>query len=338
MQIDSPSGSSFIDGTHPFSFIPSYIQLSAQSRNAQALIAFDPETGASMPLIFRKSRGFRTLTCLHVPHTSNGIRLDPEAESLFLEHFIHTAKYDFQAHRITPPENWCLFNSSPLSAVSCPFASYIVDLTKDEDDLWKNLHSKHRNAIRNAYKKEIRIDAGDHVLDLCHEIYASTMRRNGFGPHSYTYFKSLFKQLPENVLPLVASRDGEPKSSALLMYSREAAYYIYGGTVDNGADAGANTLLHYHAMLSLKKKGVLRYNFVGARVNVELTDRQAGIQRFKARFGGELHVGKLWKIDLSPKICYLHDLGRKSWSHARGRKENPDLVDQINSMRPNPMI
>lgn len=318
---------------YPFAFLPDFMRLTAQSRGAHAFLAMDRQTGASMPLIFRERAGFRVLTCLYVPCGRDGLRLDLDSECSFLDRFVQASRDDLHAHRISAPENWCLFAKVPHSAVTCPFASYVVDLTQDESVLWKGLHQKHRNSIRLAIKSDVSIEMGLSVLESCHDIYASTMRLNGLQPHSLAFFKALGERIPNAILPLISVKNGKIQSSALLLYTIDAAYYVYGGTSVGGADAGANCLLHYNAMLALKATGVRRYDFVGARIGVRLTDKQAGIQRFKSRFGGELHTGELWKINLAPRICRYNDLGKRFLARAKGRSPVLDLIDQINASR-----
>jgi hypothetical protein len=327
----SPSLNLLAHQSYPFAFLPDFMRLTAQSRGAHAFLALDRQTGASMPLILRERAGFRVLTCLYVPCGSDGLRLDQNSECAFLNRFVQASRDDLRAHRISAPENWCLFAKVPHVAVSCPFASYVVDLTQDESDLWKGLHQKHRNAIRMAIKSDVSIEMGLSVLEACHEIYASTMRLNGLQSHSLAFFKALGERIPNAILPLISVKNGKIQSSALVLHTIDAAYYVYGGTSVGGADAGANCLLHYNAMLALKATGVRCYDFVGARIGVELTERQAGIQRFKSRFGGKLHTGALWKIDLAPRICRWSDLGKRILARAKGRSPMLDLIDQINA-------
>lgn len=43
-----------------------------------------------------------------------------------------------------------LFSCCPQGSVNCFFGSYVVDLSLDEDALFANLHTKHRNVIKKS--------------------------------------------------------------------------------------------------------------------------------------------------------------------------------------------
>jgi lipid II:glycine glycyltransferase (peptidoglycan interpeptide bridge formation enzyme) len=53
-------------------------------------------------------------------------------------------------------------------------------------------------------------------------------------------------------------------------------------------------------MRRLRDKGVTRYDFVGARLDVEEGSKYEGIQRFKARFGADLRKGLTFRVVFSP--------------------------------------
>ncbi len=47
-----------------------------------------------------------------------------------------------------------------MALIAAPYGTYIIDLTQPEETLWSNLHSKHRNVVRNAMKKGVEIRSG----------------------------------------------------------------------------------------------------------------------------------------------------------------------------------
>ena len=58
----------------------------------------------------------------------------------------------------------------------------------------------------------------------------------------------------------------------------------------------------------MKERGVMKYDFVGARVNPEPGSKLEGIQRFKSRFGGEMKVGYMWRYVNRPIRYKLYSL------------------------------
>lgn len=63
--------------------------------------------------------------------------------------------------------------------------------------------------------------------------------------------------------------------------------------------------------------------------NVEGTKLE-GIQRLKARFGGALVEGRLWKSDITPNVARLFDLAVavQRTIRRRGQTKSADIIDQ----------
>ena len=87
-----------------------------------------------------------------------------EEEKLFLNSAIEYFR-SIGADMIIPATTNTIFRTYPDGAVVAPYGSYIIDLRHPEDTLWSNLHSKHRNVIRNAMKKGVEIRSGIEYLD-----------------------------------------------------------------------------------------------------------------------------------------------------------------------------
>src|SRR5207248_2500437 len=48
-----------------------------------------------------------------------------------------------------------VFRTYPHEAIAAPYGSFVVDLDLPEELLWKRVHPKHRNVIRNASNKGV---------------------------------------------------------------------------------------------------------------------------------------------------------------------------------------
>lgn len=79
----------------------------------------------------------------------------------------------------------------PENAEFCKFGSYIVDLQKEEDVIFAEMHSKHRNVIRKAEKDGLRVDFGPQYSDVCYEQIKDTYERQ----HRLSYTKEHFEKL-----------------------------------------------------------------------------------------------------------------------------------------------
>ena len=54
----------------------------------------------------------------------------------------------------------------------------------------------------------------------------------------------------------------------------------------------------------MKRIGVKKYDFMGARLNVEKGSKYESIQKFKQRFGCELKKGVHWEAQFNPLKYY----------------------------------
>lgn len=245
--------------------------------------------------------------------------LSAEEEKSFLEE----AMKFFRARGATmviPASTNTLFQTFPAGAIAAPYGSYIVDLTAGEDVLWKNLHSKHRNVIRNAQKAAVEIDFGRQHLEAAHELITATLRRSRMPFLSLPKLKQLADSLGPNLEVAIARHQGTLQACAILPFSGYGAYYLYGGTREKPV-TGAMNLLQWETMRRMYAASVARYDFVGARVDPEKGSKQEGLAMFKARFGGQFHRGYIWKFSFHRFSYAIYQVVSK---FSRGG----DIVDQ----------
>ena len=221
------------------------------------------------------------------------LTIDQEKDFLnsVVEFFKAEKKIDFIC---SPPVN-AVFNVYPSEAVSAAFGTYLIDLSLSEEILWDKLHSKHRNVIRKAMKDQVNIKRGKEYLDLAYKLIKETQLRSDKGFSSIEKFKELINSLENNVEIFVSFYKDKPQGCAVFLYSDYAVYYRHGGSIERPFTGSLN-LLHWEAIKYFKAKGVLRYDFLGARIKPDKGSKLEGIQRFKSRFGGELRQGYLWKL------------------------------------------
>lgn len=203
------------------------------------------------------------------------------------------------ADMIIPATTNTIFRTYPDGADAAPYGSYIIDLTQTEDKLWNNLHSKHRNVVRNAMKKGVTIVDGIEFMEKAHSIIRDTLKRSKLGFMSLNEFNCFVHGLHENVKILIANYEGVAQGCAVIPYSQYSAYYLYGGSIPHPL-SGAMNLLQWEAIKMFRNMGVRRYDFVGVRINPLEGSKQEGLMTFKQRFGGYLSKGFIWKYSLRP--------------------------------------
>jgi lipid II:glycine glycyltransferase (peptidoglycan interpeptide bridge formation enzyme) len=264
---------------------------------------------------------FRLLRFTNEPYFLDK-KLKEKYEQDFLEKLlteVATLKIDL----IMQPTTNVVFDNVPEQSTYAPFGTYRLDLRVDEEILWKNLHSKHRNVIRNAEKKGITVVENDYDENEIYDLINETFSRSSMGFMSREKFQHQLKNLNKNVRVFVArTEDGLLQGCAVIPYSSHSGYYLHGGSVSRPL-TGAMNFLQYKVMLSLKESGVEQYDFVGARINVKKGTKLEGIQKFKERFGATLHKGYMWKHPIRPFKAKLFEFIYKLLKKSEG-----DIIDQ----------
>ena len=246
----------------------------------------------------------------------------PDMEKNFLEStvaYFATKKIDFI---VQPPTN-VLFNSYPEKSAHIPFGSYVIDLEKSDDELWKNVHSKHRNVIRNAEKNGVVIHHSPEELNEAYAMISNTMRRDSRLFIEWEAFRAIVEAFAGGVEIFIARKDDKIQGAAVFPHDDRRAYYLWGGSIEKPF-SGAMNYLHWKAILHFKETGLTEYDLVGARLMTAAGSRLEGIQRFKERFGGVLRTGYLWRYVYNPfKWELYHFLLR-----LRARSFYVDIIDQ----------
>jgi len=235
-----------------------------------------------------------------------GEGIEVEEENLFLKSAIEYFR-SLGADMIIPATTNTIFRTYPDGAIVAPYGTYIIDLTQREETLWSNLHSKHRNVIRNAMKKGVEIRIGTEHLEIAYEMVRDTLKRSKLGFMSYKKFENFVLDLDNNVKIFVAEYQGAIQGCAVFPFSTYSAYYLYGGSILNPL-TGATNLLQWEAIRTFRNLGIKRYDFVGVRIQPEKGSKQEGLIMFKQRFGGQLVQGYMWKYPIHPMKYSIYSI------------------------------
>ncbi|MCR9012820.1 lipid II:glycine glycyltransferase FemX [Gabonibacter chumensis] len=277
------------------------------------------------PFIVRKKLFFKYI---QLPSAVIGGTTHEERQN-FLNDVITYVKKNFHTDMMITV-NTVVSDVFPTGSLYCKFASYILDLSKTEDELFKGLHSKHRNVIRKAEKDGLIIDYGNQYSQTCFEIIQQTFSRQG-KMTSNANFATNLKILGENVDYWIVKDNERICGCAILLWSKGfTSYYLYGGSRER-PHSGALNLLHWTAILKMKERGVKYYDFVGARINPDVGSKLEGIQRFKSRFGGDFKIGYMWRYVFHPLKYFMYQT--LLWGYLRLLKRDDTPIDAIKEER-----
>lgn len=256
-----------------------------------------------IPVSINKRGPFKSASFLSEPFCFDD-KGYPEIE--FLEAVCLYLKDNYHVQWIMETPASALFPVAPKGAISIPFGSHIVNLEEEVDTLWSKVHSKHRNVIKKAEKDGVVIVKGtdDKILEDYHSIDVETWERSNVKANGVEDLKKEVQSKGSNIIFYMAYKEGEPQAGAIFYYNQAMSYYMHGAS-RNHSYTGSSNLLHWVAMQDMKAAGVKRYSYVGARINEDPDSKYHGIQRFKERFGGELFIGKRFKVIFNPFMYKL---------------------------------
>lgn len=142
------------------------------------------------------------------------------------------------------------------------FCTLIVDLEKDEDEIWsESIDSKRRNMIRKSLKTDLRIKKGFDALKDFYMLYSENSDRNGVEKLPVSFFEELTREVKNiHFVPFVANTDDSPCSALGLIYDKDYAFYWLGSTKHDAGNLGQGDLLQWEAIQHSKANGCKYYD------------------------------------------------------------------------------
>lgn len=182
------------------------------------------------------------------------------------------------------------FNDAPLHILA--ETTWLLDLSKTEDELLQEMNKNHRNLIRRCMRDGVKIEKNKNPESLKNflQIYDTTAQRHKFHKFSDTYVTKEFEAFARNDQALILSAtlpDGTLDSSAIIMYYGNMAAYRHGASLNTDKKLPTSYLIQWEAIKEAKARGMKWYNFWGiAPDNAPKTHPFFGITHFKKGFGG----------------------------------------------------
>ncbi|MES2256311.1 MAG: peptidoglycan bridge formation glycyltransferase FemA/FemB family protein [Pseudomonadota bacterium] len=276
----------------------------------------------TLPFYLERIAGVRRLV-----FTSGPVAQDTQGMQEFLDLAVQTIRKAKLCDFIAKPQSSAIFPCAPTQSISAPWGTYEVRLNISDEDILRGFHEKHRNVIRKSIRDGVAIRPLESVR-AAHSCIRDTLRRQGLRYYpSELLLQKLENNLSGRIISFGAFHDGALQGVAVVPYDRNTGYYLYGGSVAS-PHGGSLNLLQFEIMRELRNRGVQRYDLFGARIGVKPGTKYEGIQRFKARFGGELRVGRTFRIVFSPVRYALFN----RLADLRMRLEGKRYVDPLNQL------
>jgi peptidoglycan pentaglycine glycine transferase (the first glycine) len=282
--------------------------------------------GALLLLTVNAKRG-RFLFCPHGPLMRDEASTRQALRSLLPELKKMATTDHACAIRISPllvvsPENETLFRElgfRPAPLHMHTELTWMLDITKSEEELLRDMRKTTRQAIRKAtaagIKTEIHTTAD--ALSRFWPLYSATRQRHQFVPFAETFLRQQFELFARNnqVYIVLATHEGKDVAGAIFIQHGSTVFYHHGASVKLPAAVPASQVVQWASIQEAQRRGATHYNFWGIAPKDKLKHPFAGITTFKTGFGGyaidymhaqdlplTLGYWKLWAVEMWRKF------------------------------------
>jgi len=161
--------------------------------------------------------------------------------------------------------------------------TYIINLDKSLDEIWKSMEDKRRNDIRKAERDGISVVPSDDfewTLSLVEKTFARQDIRAGYRVSAAFSYNSTLKERNLCKSFLARDKDGDYTAVAYIVWDNKRSYYLLGGYDPKRRHHGASALAIWEAIKFTKEQlGLREFDFEGSMM--------PKIEQFFRKFGGE---------------------------------------------------
>ena len=207
------------------------------------------------------------------------------------------------------------YNLQPLVPSHHPlFTKYtfVLDLTKSEEELLKAMHPKTRYNLKVAQKHGVVVkeDNSQKAFEAYLKLSAETTQRQGFYAHNEPYHRSMWEILhPAGIARLWTASYNENILAAWIIFIwNKTMYYPYGASSREHRETMAPTLLLWEIAKWGKTQGMTSFDLWGSLgPDPDPADPWYGFHRFKQGFNPDLveFVGS-YDLVLNPLLYYFY--------------------------------
>ncbi len=212
----------------------------------------------------------------------------------FLHKFAQHNKFDYL--KIEPiAEGLKLKDFSSLKKTKDrqPEWTNLLDLEDSQDQIFKNLSSGHRYAIRHIGDRNLEFKLGDAKdLGIFFEMMKETEQRAGITGYPKKYFQTLLETEStinkKNIKIYFTYCKNEPVCGAIVFDWRNTRYYAFAGAFQElNRKIQGSVALVWEMIIDAKKQGFRYFDFWGVAPPDAKNHKWQGISYFKRAFGGQ---------------------------------------------------
>jgi lipid II:glycine glycyltransferase (peptidoglycan interpeptide bridge formation enzyme) len=231
--------------------------------------------------------------------------------------------------------------------------TFLLDLTKSEDELLKAMHPKARYNIKIAKKHGVEIieDNSEKAFEEYWRLMEETTKRQGFYAHTKKYHQLIWETLGINNQKSEIKKNNQQKThdssfmihdfnklqahlftakyknkiltTWILFTFKDTLYYPYGASSNENREVMASNLVMWEAIRFGQKLGLKKFDMWGALgPNPDPKDPWVGFHHFKQKYG-PAHTEFIGSYDLviKPLLYQIYKLSDKlRWFYLKIKK------------------
>lgn len=160
---------------------------------------------------------------------------------------------------------------------------HTLDLDRDVDSVFRQLHNMHKRNIKKATKEGVQVISGTTADDLedFYKLHLQTRRRQGVPVQPRKFFDLLLENIIGKGLGfiLLAYADDEFVAGGVFLHWQDTLTYKYGASADVGRNLRANNLIMWTAIRWGCENGYRVFDM--GKTDLE----NSGLREFKTRWG-----------------------------------------------------
>lgn len=197
------------------------------------------------------------------------------------------------AEQLTDLREFLLAHGCLLGRPQFTLHSFLVDLTRSEEEMMAAMKQKTRYNVNLAQKHGVTVVEDNSEAGFAEylRLMEVTTKRQQFYAHTKTYHTTMWNVMRKAGIAhlLKATYQGKTLTAWILFAFNGVLYYPYGASSREHREVMASSLVMWEAMKLGKRLGCRRFDLWGALgPNPNTHDSWYGFHRFKEGFGGSL--------------------------------------------------
>jgi peptidoglycan pentaglycine glycine transferase (the first glycine) len=187
----------------------------------------------------------------------------------------------------------------------------VLDIRPEDEQILSAMKPKGRYNIKVAERNGVSVSQ-ENNLDAFYRLYTETAAHDKFTTRPKSYFDDFIKSVPGTVI-WIARIKKRPIATALVVFYKDTASYLYGGTSREAASSMPAYLLHWEAIREAKRRNSSWYDFGEIPPTDNPNHPLFGLRSFKLKFGAKpVRFLGSWDYVYRPILYTLYRMAEKS--------------------------